>query len=365
MILMKNRYSYDTLFEFVENIFKKIGCNDNDAEIIAEVLLAAELRGIPSHGLTRVKTYIGLWEAGRITLNNEVRIIHETPSTATIDNGNGYGMIGAKKAMKSAIEKAKVVGTGWVSVINSNHFGIAGYYAMLALKEDMIGITMTNASPLVAPTWSKSKFLGTNPIAVAIPAGNYSPFIADFATTPIAQGKLSLIERKGENCIQGYVQDKNGNPSTNPAILKQGGAIVPLGSDYEHGSHKGYCLGAIVDIFSSVLGGANFGPFTPPQVPFLPLLEKSAGLGIGHFFGAMRIDAFRPASEFKKSIDEWIETFKNAVPTEGHDKVLIPGEPEKENTDYNLKNGIAILPDVEKELLQIAEKYNVIKFNKC
>ncbi len=360
---MKKRYSYNILFQFVIEVFIKIGCKKTDAELIAEVLLIAELRGIPSHGLARVKTYLGLWEAGRITLNNEVKIVHETPSTATIDSGNGFGMIGAKQAMNLAIEKAKIAGTGWVSVINSNHFGIAGYYAMLALKEDMIGITMTNASPLVAPTWSTSKFLGTNPIAVAIPAESHPPFVADFATTPIAQGKLSLIERKGENCKQGFVQDKNGIPSTNPAILKQGGAIVPLGSDYEHGSHKGYCLGAIVDIFSSVLGGANFGPFTPPQVPFLPLLEKSTGLGIGHFFGAIRIDAFRPASEFKKSMDQWVETFKNAAPSAGHEKVLIPGDPERENTDFNLKNGIYILPDVENELLQIAEKYNVEKFS--
>ncbi len=360
---MNKRYSYDKLFHFVTEIFVKIGCKKIDAELVAEVLLTAELRGIPSHGLARVKTYLGLWEAGRITLNNNVKIIHETISTGTIDSGNGFGMIGAKQAMKLAIEKAKIAGTGWVSVINSNHFGIAGYYAMMALKEDMIGITMTNASPLVAPTWSISKYLGTNPIAVAIPAKNYPPFVADFATTPIAQGKLSLIERKGENCKQGFVQDKNGKSSTNPAILKQGGAIVPLGSDYEHGSHKGYCLGSIVDIFSAVLGGANFGPFTPPQVAFLPLLEKSTGLGIGHFFGAMRIDAFRPASEFKKSIDEWIETFKNATPTEEHEKVLIPGEPEKQNTEYNLKNGISILPDVENELLQIAIKYNIEKFS--
>ena len=233
---------------------------------------------------------------------------------------------------------------------------------MMALEENMIGITTTNASPLVAPTWSTSKFLGTNPIAVAIPAGKNPAFVADFATTPIAQGKLALIERKGESCKTGFVQDKIGKPSTDPTILKQGGAIVPLGSDYEHGSHKGYCLGAVVDILSSVLGGANFGPFTPPQVAFLPLLDKSTGKGIGHFFGAMRIDAFRPAEDFKNSMDEWIETFRNAEPAEGYEKVLIPGDPERENTTINLKEGIPVLPDVEIELLEVAKKYNVKTF---
>jgi len=357
---MGNRYSYQSLLNFVKNIFISIGCSDSNSKTIAEVLLAAELRGIPSHGLARVKIYLGLWEAGRITLNNKTKIIHQTISTATIDSGNGYGMIGAKKAMTLAINKAKNAGTGWVSVMNSNHFGIAGYYAMMAIKENMIGITMTNASPLVAPTWSTSKYLGTNPIAVAIPAYKHKPFVADFATTPIAQGKLALLERKGENCKQGFVQDKNGLPSIEPSVLKKGGAIVPLGSDYEHGSHKGYCLGSIVDIFSSVIGGANFGPFTPPQVPFLPLLNESTGKGIGHFFGAIKIDAFRSATSFKKSIDKWIDTFKNAIPARGYNKVLIPGEPEFENTEYNLKNGIYILPDVKKELIDIANKYNII-----
>src|SRR5512140_163230 len=158
---------------------------------------------------------------------------------------------------------------------------------------------MTNANPLVAPTFSISRMMGTNPIAVAIPADKQPPFIADFATTPIARGKLAVAEKKGEKVPFGFVQDKVGSPSDDPAILKAGGSMVTLGGDRIHGSHKGYCLSAIVDIFSAVFSGANFGPFVPPSVAYLPLLEKSSGEGTGHFFGAMRIDAFQPADEFK------------------------------------------------------------------
>ena len=188
---------------------------------------------------------------------------------------------------------------------------------MMALKHDMIGMTMTNANPLVAPTFSLSRLLGTNPIAVTVPAGKYPPFVADFATTPIARGKLAVAGKKGEKVPYGYVQDKDGNPSDDPDILHQGGSMLTLGGDYLHGSHKGYCMSAVVDIFSAVLSGANFGPFVPPSVAYLPVLDKKTGEGTGHFFGAMRIDAFRPADEFKAKMDEWIETFKNAKTVTG------------------------------------------------
>jgi LDH2 family malate/lactate/ureidoglycolate dehydrogenase len=237
--------------------------------------------------------------------------------------------------MEIAIEKARNTGTGWVATRNSNHFGIAGFYAMLALNHDMIGICLTNANPLVAPTFSISRLMGTNPIAVAIPALKQPPFVADFATTPIARGKLAVAEKKGEKVPFGFVQDKSGNPSNDPAILKSGGSMLTLGGDREHGSHKGYCLSAIVDIFSAVLGGANFGPFVPPSIAYLPVLDKKTGEGTGHFFGAMRIDAFQPANEFRAKMDEWIETFRSAKPAPGHERVLIPGDPEREAEERN------------------------------
>jgi L-2-hydroxycarboxylate dehydrogenase (NAD+) len=352
-------YKYEYLFDLTKNVFMKMGCSEHHSAIIADVFLAAELRGHSSHGMIRVKDYYLLWKEGRINTHPEIRIVHESPSTAVVDGDNAVGMVAARRSMEIAIEKASIAGTGWVATRNSNHFGIAGYYSMMALRHDMIGICLTNANPLVAPALSISRMMGTNPIAVAIPAKNQPPFVADFATTPIARGKLAVAEKKGERVPLGYVQDRSGKPSDDPSILKEGGSMLTLGGDYAHGSHKGYCLSAIVDIFSAVFSGANFGPFVPPSVAYLPLLEKAVGTGTGHFFGAMRLDAFQPAEEFKTKMDEWIETFRSAEPAEGEEKVLIPGDPEREATARNLSDGIKLVPAIRDDLSEIAQALGV------
>jgi len=345
--------------DFTKSVFMKMGCSEEHSKIIADVFLAAELRGHSSHGMIRIKDYYELWKAGRINVRPEIKIVHESPSTAVVDGDNGVGMIPAGRSMEIAIEKAATAGTGWVSTRNSNHFGIAGYYAIMALKHDMIGICLTNANPLVAPTFSISRMMGTNPIAVAIPALKQPPFVADFATTPIARGKLAVAEKKGEKVATGFVQDKTGKPSDDPTILKSGGSMLTLGGDRLHGSHKGYCLSAIVDIFSAVFSGANFGPFVPPSVAYLPVLEKKVGEGTGHFFGAMRIDAFQPANEFKSKMDEWIETFRSAKPAEGQERVLIPGDPEREAEEKIMREGIMLVPAIRDDLVTISGELNV------
>lgn len=351
-------YSYDYLLEFTTAVLTRMGFSREQAFESARVFLAAELRGHSTHGVIRLGDYYKLWKAGRINTNPEVKVVHETPSTAVIDGDQTIGMIPARLAMKTAIAKARSVGSGWVAVKNSCNFGIAGYYAMMALEYDMIGMTMTNASPLVAPTFAAEGMLGTNPIAVAIPALNQPAFVADFATTPINRGKFTLASRNGEKMKWGFAQDKDGNPSDDPDILGKGGSMLPLGGDREHGSHKGYCMGAIVDIFSSVLSGANFGPFVPPMVSYLPVLEKKVGEGLGHFFGAMRIDAFRPAEEFKSSMDEWITTFRNAKPVNGQ-QVLIPGDIERENEKKIKESGICLQECVVEDLKSIAHTFSL------
>lgn len=356
---MEQIFSYDHLCTFTEEVFIKMGCPPDQARLAAAVLLSADLRGIDSHGVARLSGYVRLWEAGRINATPDVRIVHESPSTAVVDGDSGLGLVVAPFAMQVAIDKARVAGTGWVSVRNSNHFGIAGYHAMKALEHDMIGMAMTNASPLVAPTFATERMLGTNPIAVAIPAKEQPAFVADFATTTAANGKLEILQRKQQEAPLGWIQDKEGTPSSNPNELKSGGALLPLGGDREHGSHKGYCLGAIVDIFSAVLSGANYGPWAPPFVSFLPMPPDPVGKGLGHFFGAMRVDAFRPADEFKEHMDTWINRFRNADTVAGQEKVLIPGDPEREMETDRRITGIPVLAPVVKDLGEVAMKFKI------
>lgn len=356
--MQENTFTYQQLFDFTKKIFLRINFSENDANLAAKVLLQADLRGIDSHGIARLSGYVRLWEAQRLNASPNIQMIYETPSTATINGDAGVGLVVAPKAMQVAIEKAKLCGTGWVAVKNSNHFGIAGYHAMLALQENMIGIALTNASPLVAPTFSVERLLGTNPIAVAIPALQQAPFVADFATTTAANGKFEILERKGEDAPWGWLQDAKGTITTDTQARKKGGALLPLGSDYEHGSHKGYCLGAIVDIFSAVFSGANYASWVPPFVSYLPLPQNPVGEGIGHFFGAIRIDAFRPAEEFLKEMDNWITTFRKAKAIEGK-KVLIPGDPEREQEALRMQNGIPLMQSVVDDLQKLAEKLNL------
>lgn len=356
---MNKTYTYEKLFGFVYQVFLKMGCIEEHAILASRVLLGADMRGVDSHGVARLSGYVRLWEAGRINATPDIKVVYETPSTATIDGDRGLGLVVAPFAMKVAIEKATNAGTGWVSVKNSNHFGIAGHHAMMALDHDMIGWAMTNASALVAPTFSIERMLGTNPIAIAIPAHDEPPFVADFATTTASNGKLEILQRKNEEAPLGWVQDKYGNPTTNANALKEGGAMLPLGGDREHGSHKGYALGSIADIFSAVLSGASYGPWAPPFPAYVPVPENMPGEGLGHFLGAMRVDAFRPMAEFKKHMDNWIRRFRLAKPVKGQEKVLIPGDVEREMQIVRRKEGIPLFGSVVEDLKQVGEKLGV------
>ncbi len=353
---MRFTYEYESLLAFVKQAFNAIGCTAEDAAIAAKTLLSADLRGIDSHGIARLSGYVRLQEAGRVNAKPDMKIVHETLSTAVVDGDAGLGLVVAPYSMQIAIDKARNCGTGWVSVNNSNHFGIAGIHAMMALEHDMIGIAMTNATALVAPTFSMEKMLGTNPIAVAIPSGAEPPFVADMATTTAANGKLEILQRKMQDTPDGWVQTAEGAPTRDANILKKGGALLPLGGDREHGSHKGYALGSIVDIFSAVLSGASYGPWAPPFPAYIPVPEGQPGKGLGHFFGAMRIDAFRTADDFKQHMDQWIRRFRAATPLPGQEKVLIPGDPERIIQEQRLAEGIPLLETVVKDLRELAEK---------
>lgn len=340
-----------------------MGCPVHDAKLAADVLIRSDLRGIDSHGVARLVGYVRLWEKKRINATPNIRVVHETATTATVDGDAGLGLVVAPFAMKIAIEKAKIYGSGWVSVKNSNHFGIAGYHSLMATANDMIGISMTNASPLVAPTYSSERLLGTNPMCYAFPAGKYPPVVVDMATSAAANGKLEIAQRAKKAIPEGWAQDKDGQPSTDPDQLKAGGSLLPLGGDKDHGSHKGYGLGATVDILSAVLSGANYGPWVPPFVAFLEPPADPVGAGVGHFLGAMRIDGFRPAEDFKHHLDNWIETFRNAKSVDPSKRVIIPGEPETAFEQERSANGIPLIDAVVNDLNQLAAKLGVEKLS--
>ena len=272
-------YPIEQLTEFSERVFRSFGVPEADARQAADVLAASDLRGIDSHGVARLHTYFDMLTLGRINPRPEVRVVRESPSTATVDGDNGLGLVVGPRANAIAMEKAEAVGSGWVSVRNTNHFGIAGYYPLQALKRDLIGWAMTNSTKLVAPLWAAERMLGTNPIAIAFPGLEEPPIVIDMATSAVAYGKIEIALRKGQPIPDGWAVDADRRAARRPARMIEGGALLPLGGDREHGGHKGYCLSAMVDILCGVLSGANWGPFAPPFAPAAgdPRAERRQG----------------------------------------------------------------------------------------
>jgi LDH2 family malate/lactate/ureidoglycolate dehydrogenase len=355
--MVKNDYylvdSVD-LQAFTISVFQKLGFSSEHAKDASEVLLAADLRGIDSHGSARLTGYVRLLKKGRINPTPKLEIEVETLSTATLQADKSIGLVSAQYAMNLAIEKATTAGSGWVAVCNSNHFGIAGFYTMMAAQKDMIGIAMTNASPLVSPTNSKERLLGTNPIAFTFPGGKYPPIVIDMATSAAANGKLEIASRKGLKIPTGWAHDKDGFSASNANAIKEGGSLLPLGGEAESGGHKGYALSAAVDILSGVLGGGGFGPWVPPFVDFLEPKHTEHGAGIGHFLGAIRVDAFRKKEHYFGAIEAWIERFKSSTPIDDDNPVLIPGEPETKMHQIRLKEGVPVISAVYEDLSEIA-----------
>lgn len=342
------------LRNFVTEVFLAKGFSDENAATAADVLLMADLRGIDSHGVARLSGYLRLIDAGRINPNPRFQLTHRKKTIAALDADGSIGLISAPYAMKAAIEMGAEYGSGWVGISNSNHFGIAAYHAMMALEKRMIGFSMTNASPLVTPARGSERMLGTNPICVAIPAGEKPAFVLDMATSAAANGKLEIAERLGKELPEGWVMDKNGNAERNPSGLKNGGMLLPLGSDADHGAHKGYGLGSWVDIFSGVLTGANFGPWVPPFVSFLQPLPNLPGKGLGHFVGCWEVDGFRDYNDFTSNMDLWIDRFENTKTPEGSSHpVIIPGTPERLAFEERKSGGIPLVDAVYQDLHQI------------
>ncbi|NLE76402.1 MAG: Ldh family oxidoreductase [Chloroflexi bacterium] len=352
----------DHLLEFCTRVFAHLDVPEDDAWISADVLVSANLRGVDSHGVARLKRYVAGLRSGQMLPRPQVQVVHETGGTALLDGGGGLGQPIGVRGMKLALEKAQQNGTGFVTVRNSNHFGIAGYYAMMALPHDMIGICLTNAALLAVPTFGRDVMLGTNPISVAAPAGQERPFVLDMATSVVPLGKLEVYERKGQPLLPGWAVDETGRVSTDTTrVLRNlagllGGGILPLGGEGEEfGGHKGYGLALMVDILSGVLPGAGYANTIYPKAPD----GKPLPANVGHFFGALRIDAFRPAAEFRATMDDLIRRLKASPKAEGQERIYIHGEKEFEIEEVRRREGIPLDPKVVESLQGFAQEFHL------
>src|SRR5947209_8340897 len=352
-------FSVESLREFATRIFLHFGVSQQDAAQAADVLVCADLRWIDSHGVARLHSYFELLQEGKINPRPQMKVIRATASTATLDGDNGLGLVVGPQANRMAMDLAEKSGTGWVSVCATNHFGIAGYYVLKALENDLIGWAMTNSTKLVVPVWGAEPMLGTNPIAIAFPAKDEPPIVIDMATSAVALGKVEMALRKGTSIPTGWGMDGEGRSTTDAEDIMEGGMLLPLGSDRERGADKGYCLGVMVDVLSAVLSGANWGPFTVPFALRNEIPTRSVGKGIGHFFGAMRIDAFIDADEFKAQVDEYIRVIRATKPAPGTNGPLLPGDPERQAEQVRREKGISLIAPVMKDLLDIAAKTGV------
>ncbi len=350
------------LKEFCVRMLSRMEVPEEDARITAGVLVGADLRGINSHGVARLRRYVDGLRDGVMVAQPKTEVLSETETTILVDAGAGLGQPVSYRAMERAIEKAQAYGTGFATVRNSNHYGIAGYYAMMALEHDCIGISMTNAAVLVVPTFGRDAMLGTNPISVAAPAGQEWPFVLDMATSTVPRGKLEVYQRLEKSIPSGWATDETGEPTTETeAVLKNlkeraGGGLLPLGGAGELlGGHKGYGLSLLVDVLCGVLPGAAYANRVYPQDEDGHPLPSA----IGHFFGAWRVDAFRPVDAFRGAMDDLQQRLKRAPKAEGQDRIYVHGEKEYEVAEENARRGVPLNPKVVADLRDLAQELDV------
>lgn len=352
-------FPLERLREFSVAVFRACGVPAEDAGLASDVLASADLRGIDTHGVARLPQYHEMFELGRINPRPNLTVVRESPSTATVDGDNGLGLVVGPRANRMAMEKAEAVGTGWVAVRNSNHFGVGEYYALQGLPRELIVWAMTNSPPQVAPLWGAEKMLGTNPMAIAFPALEEPAVVIDFTASALAFGKVEDAARRGVPIPAGCAIDRDGRMTTDPNEMLNGGALLPLGGDREHGGHKGYCLAALVDLLSAVLPGANWGPFPPPFPAHLPAPARSVGAGVGHLFGAFRISAFADPREFRMQVDDWVRTMRGTRPAVGTTGPQIPGDFNRMAEEARRVRGIPVIRPVVEALRRVAERTGV------
>jgi len=354
--MLGKRFDYKKLKELTVRVFESMGYSNDDSKCIADVLLTADCFGIESHGLQRLWLYQYGLDTGRIKLNAVPRIIKETNVSAVIDADDIMGHIISVRAMNMAIDKAKKYGIGMVLVKNSTHFGIAGYYSRMAAQEGLIGITMTNTEALVVPTFGKRAMLGTNPIAIGMPAKPY-PFLLDMSTSVAPRGKFEVYIKREEPIPLGWGVNKDGEVTDDPKEVndclsqKTCGGILPLGGAGEDfGGHKGYGLSLAVEIFTSILSGG----YTSDLVRKIQSVEKCC-----HSFIAIDYGLFGDKKYIEEYLSEYLQKLRDSEKAKGAERIYTHGEKEVLNSIDRMKNGIIINDKTLKEIKNICERHNI------
>jgi LDH2 family malate/lactate/ureidoglycolate dehydrogenase len=347
------------LMDFEVEVFKKIGIPEADARITADVLTSADRRGIGSHGAARLGRYIGYVEKGLLNPNPDIKVVKETDTTLVVDGDNALGQVVGHWTMKKVIEKAKKSNVCLATVRNSNHYGIAGYYTLMALEEGLVGISLTNAAVLVVPTFAKDSVMGTNPLSIGFPAAKERPWLLDMATSTVPRGKLEVYNRAGKQLPMSWATNASGSPTANPQEVldnlagRKGGGLLPLGGgEEETGGHKGYDLSVMVDILSGILSGGLYGPLV------YSMQKEGKGAGVCHFFGAFRIDAFVPENEFKEHLDDYIHRLKGASKRPDAEKIFVAGEKEYDKQE-KFSDHVELQDKVVENLKEIGQKFGI------
>ena len=352
------RIPFESLVKFTTEVFLSLGMTEIDAACAADVLVTADLRGIPSHGIARLWRYVNGLKTKTMLAETPPEVLRETPSSLVIDAKGGMGAPASVATMKQVIAKAENNGAAFGAVRESNHFGIAGYYAMMALEHDMIGIAMTNTAALGVPTFGRQVMFGTNPLAFAAPADKERAFVLDMSTTVVTRGKVEVYDRLEKELPSGWAVNKSGTTAGDPSSLlmdmlnRVGGGILPLGGEGEaFGGHKGFGLAIMVDILCSVLAGSAFGPGLSDT--------ESTSARVGHFFGAIKLDMFRDPADFRRDMDAMLKGLRETPVAEGAERVYFAGQKEFEKENEHRKDGIPILAKTYEQLKEIGKEEGV------
>ena len=345
------------LKEFCNRVWTKLGVPEKDAQVTTDVLVLADLRGIDSHGVARLPRYYTDLKNGWTKPTDQSKIVKETKATALIDGGQSLGQVVGRKGMELAVRKAKETAIGIVSVRNSHHYGIAGYYSLMALEHDLVGVSMTNAAPLVVPTFGRTAMLGTNPISLTAPALKEKPFVLDMATSVVPRGKLEVYDRLKKKMPLGWAVDTTGRGTTDPRTVldslskRLDGGILPLGGEgEEHSGHKGYGLAIMVDVLCGVLSGSATG---------LGVDVDKAKPDVGHFFMALDPAAFRPLQEFKRDMDRLSRELKDAPKAEGQSRIYVHGEKSYARTERYRREGIPLGAEVIESMKKVGSELGI------